>query len=954
MPEDPDHSVSWLQDGEEEGLIGRDRELEYMRERIDQTAEGGGQCILIKGEAGIGKTSLAKECAKYAENEVGFNILYGRCQDSKTPFLAWMEALKTIGLEHLIYQEPVKVEYASIIDNNGLHLAHVKTMETDLDDDLLNSMVTVVKDFLEDSFDKLGMGSKKKKHTLMEQGDYSILLVGGRHVGGMTISKGKTSDAIVEDLKAIIMDVNDVEEDTLKDWNGDLEMVSHLSTYIERLVKEKGGVRDPSRIVDERYLLFDNVSEELRYSAKDIPIMLILDDLQWSDSSTRELFHYVSRNTKDSPLLMLGIFRTEEVGEGLKDMLEKMSREGLRDDLELGRLSREHIKEMIHRRYEFALDSFVNAIFRKTEGNPYFVEEILRTLESEGNIDPANPRSLEDLDLDAIESISRNVDDVISRRLRMLPPDLYSALEWMSVTGNNVEYKLLYEVFKGKIEPKPLTQDEIQKMIDDDPKNAAQKISDAMDRPKVFTDSLMSDMLRDLSEAKLIREEETYKFDNALIQNTVYSRIPKDAKVTMHGYVGKIMERLYHSQLEGVIEKLAHHFIEARDAFKAFQYSLRAGEKASRMYSPDEALKHYTKIMKFRDEIPTIGRINILDKIMELSESVAWAKAIDYGEELIGLQDQVDDPLIMSRAYRVTGYLRTEKNSEVDLGLEYLERALELGEGAPEQNLRNLRVHGDILRHGGKYDKAFLVYQQAKAEADELGDELETAQVKVGMGALFFFKGDIGSAIDYFRDAISIFEKNKRFDVLSKAYNNLGVAYIHTKDHDMAIRAFEKSVEAGKKTNHEFAIAYSLSNLSDAYAQRFLEEGNDEDVKKCLDNADETRRVAERIGHKKLIAVSNGLHGLGYGLRGDMEKSEAHFTKALRSLKATKEADNYANMLVDRARVYKYNNDENTCLDDLKKARKMFHKMGQSAKVDELTKEIRELMGQEEPPPPED
>jgi len=153
-------------------------------------------------------------------------------------------------------------------------------------------------------------------------------------------------------------------------------------------------------------------------------------------------------------------------------------------------------------------------------------------------------------------------------------------------------------------------------------------------------------------------------------------------------------------------------------------------------------------------------------------------------------------------------------------------------------------------------------------------------------------------------------------------------------------------VEASKKTSHEFAMAYSLSNLADVYAQRFLVDGAEGDIKKCIQHAEETRRIAGKIEHKKLKAVADGLYGLAMGLNGDMKRCEENFEKALTVLKESKEADNYANMLVDRAKVYKYNNDENHALDDLKKARKMFHKLGQELKVEELTKEIRELMGQ--------
>lgn len=923
-------------------LIGRDKELDHMRKHVDSLEKGKGSCIMVSGEAGVGKTSLAEETGRYAELLHGYELLYGRCQDTKTPFLPWMEALKKIDMDDLIYTEPVKIEYASLIERTGISLASVQTLETDLDDDILNSMVDVVRNFINDSLGKLGMGSEKKENILLQHGEYSILLETGEYATGMAISKGKIGPAVIRDVKETISEINRKEAKVLKNWDGDLERIAHMDVYLEQLLKKHDGIKDTSKVKDERYLLFESVSEEIFARANRQPIILIIDDLQWSDASTRELFHYISRNTKKEPLFMIGIYRIEEVKEGLQDTLEKMSREGLKDSLELGRLLKKDVKKLITLRYGVTNDKFINAVFKKTEGNPFFIEEILRTLEAEEKIDKDDPKSFEKLDLSAIETISQTVSDVISRRIRGLDKQLYKVLEWMSVIGTNVEYEVLYGVLKDKFGPKVLTQKEIQEIIDKYPKSAAKRIAEAVSHNAEFDHSHMSQLIRNLMDINLIREEGTYKFDNVLIQETVYEKIPKGARPSMHSFVGEKLEEIFIENLDEVVEKLASQYVLASNSKKAYEYCLMAGDKAALMFAPTEALRHYENILAFGRKVDKKDRLVVLDRIIRMSEDTAWGRAIDLGEEVIALRKDVDDPLMLSRAYRITAMLRTEKNSETEIGLEYIENALELGKDSDEETLKNMKVKAEILQRDGKYDQAFMNYKKAMSKAYELVDEDLIAQIKVGMGALFYLKGDLDSSVDYFKDSINVLERKKQFDVLSKAYNNVGIAYISLEMYDEAIKAFERGVEIGQKVNHEYAVVYSFSNLADAYAKKFIKTSNKAQLNETLSYAEKASESANRIGNKRLIAVTEGLFGYAHGLAGNMDESKKHFDNSLKSLKKANEWVNYADVLHDRSVVYKINKMEDKQIADIEEALEIYKRFGQDKMVRELENELYE------------
>ncbi|MCK5547842.1 MAG: ATP-binding protein, partial [Thermoplasmata archaeon] len=175
-----------------------------LQQSLDKATEGVGSTMFISGEAGIGKTRLLKEVKSNAELK-GFQVLSGNSLfEELTPYMPFMEALRSGGLEHLFAEEAPRVEGVYLVTNNGLLVKEVLREETELDPDLFASMLTTVSDFVKDSLSMLK--GKERFDTLnrLGHGEYTILIESGRNANLVTILKGRENEFLVNDMREIL------------------------------------------------------------------------------------------------------------------------------------------------------------------------------------------------------------------------------------------------------------------------------------------------------------------------------------------------------------------------------------------------------------------------------------------------------------------------------------------------------------------------------------------------------------------------------------------------------------------------------------------------------------------------------------------------------------------------------------------------------------------------------
>jgi tetratricopeptide (TPR) repeat protein len=310
-----------------------------------------------------------------------------------------------------------------------------------------------------------------------------------------------------------------------------------------------------------RFQLFDAVTSLLRAAATQGPLVLILDDLHGADQPSLLLLGFLAVHLRDSPMLVVGTYRESEarLDPQLAGTLGDIIRHGQR--LPLRGLRERDVAEVVERvAGRRPPEGVVRAIHEATEGNPFFVDEVVRLLSAEGRLDSeAQVLSLR---------IPDGVRETIRHRLAPLPDRARQLLVCAAVIGR--EFRL----------------DTLQRVCELEPAELDGALSEAVDcgvvveRPATIG---------------------AYGFSHGLIREALYDDLGPQRRGLLHRSVGIALEELYAADLEPHVSELAHHFFVAATAgelAKAIDYSVRAGRRALSLVAYEEAADHFERALQ--------------------------------------------------------------------------------------------------------------------------------------------------------------------------------------------------------------------------------------------------------------------------------------------------------------------------------------------------------------------
>jgi DNA-binding SARP family transcriptional activator len=348
-----------------------------------------------------------------------------------------------------------------------------------------------------------------------------------------------------------------------REWGSELSrLVPELSHRIPDLPPPASG--EPET---ERYRLFEAVVGLLAEISSYSPVLLVLDDLHWADRSSLLLLRHLARAPTPSRLLILGSYRsTESRSEGFGAALAELRRERLVTRLKVTGLGRADTEELVRVRTGVAPShAFSQALYEETEGNPLFVEEIVRHLADAG-VQPDRAGAWEMQRFGLPESVK----EVISRRLERLDEN---AIEWLrvaAVIGRDFDLSLLESTVS-------LDEDAFLRALDE----------------------ALAAGLVDESDAG----SGHHSFSHALIRETLYDGMSTARRARIHRRVGDALEQ---AGPERHLSALAHHFTRAaqpHDAERAIRYALAAGAQATEMLAHEEAADHYARGLEVLERV---------------------------------------------------------------------------------------------------------------------------------------------------------------------------------------------------------------------------------------------------------------------------------------------------------------------------------------------------------------
>ena len=357
---------------------------------------------------------------------------------------------------------------------------------------------------------------------------------------------------------------------------------------------------DPGDPETDRYRLFEAVAGLLAEISSAVPVLIVLDDLQWADRPTLLLLRHLARSPHNTRVSIMGAYRdVDRWSEGFSAALAGLRRERLMVQLDVGGLGEAEAMELVRLRVGGTPSlELMRALYRESEGNPFFIEEIARHLSDFGvRSQDAGARDLERVGL------PDDIRDVIGRRLERLAP---SSIEWLrvaAVIGRDFDAGLLERVLG----------------FDEDRFLAA--LEDALDAGLV---------------AEAPGDPGRYSFAHALIRETLYEGMSSARRARVHRRVGAALEAAPAHPDESQIGALALHFTRAaepEDAERAIRYGLQAGEQATAMLANEEAAAHYARALEVLDRSDPEALRRRCDLLLELGEAqvrsgerpLAWA-----------------------------------------------------------------------------------------------------------------------------------------------------------------------------------------------------------------------------------------------------------------------------------------------------------------------------------------
>jgi len=474
----------------------------------------------------------------------------------------------------------------------------------------------------------------------------------------------------------------------------------------------------------EKRRLFAALTRFFLSQAATRPLLLIVEDVHWSDDTSLDFLHYLARHCTAQPLFVLLTYRSDEVGPSLGHWLAELDREHLAQEVSLSRLTRGETDTMLRAIFHLLPSrhtEFLQAIYGLTEGNPFFIEEILKSLVAADEI-VFTDGSWQHKPLGAWH-IPRSIQVAVKLRADQVSASARQVLLLAAVAGRRFDFAVLQQV----------THHDEQQLLT---------------------------LMKELMAAQLVVEESAdhFAFRHALTRQAMYAQLLARERKALHRTIAETLEQLYQTSLDSYLADLGSHFAAAEDWEKALEYAQRAGELAQRLYASRVAIEQYSRAIHAAGHLVRAMCHPLYRRRGQAYETLGEFERAqsDYEQALQAAHDAADGAM--------------EWQSVIDLGFlwagrdyaqagAWFRRAIELAERLGNTRLRaqslnrlgNWLVNTGLVPEGLQAHEEALVLFQTQQDTQGMTETLDL------LGTANSIYGDTVKAVEQYGRAIDLF-----------------------------------------------------------------------------------------------------------------------------------------------------------------------------------------------------
>lgn len=458
----------------------------------------------------------------------------------------------------------------------------------------------------------------------------------------------------------------------------------------------------------DRIRLFEAVGQVLEQAATEQPLLVIIEDLHWSDEATRDLIAFLARSLGPAPVGLLLTYRTDEVlrHHPLRPYLAELSRAAGVTRMELPRLDRAGVAGLLGQLFGEEPDpELVTSVYERTGGLPYFVAELACT---------------------------------VGIGCQDLPDDLRDTL---MVRANGLSSQALHLVRVMSTAGSAMGDDLVTAVIGDD-----------------FDRATLDRLLREAVDAGILTADERgYGFRHALLREAVHADLLPGEHARVHARFARALLTHPHLAQNKLASELAHHWAAANEQQLAFDAALEAARTS---VSPYEQLRMYERVLELWDQVvrtdPDLTRADVLEAAaLACRRTSASDRGLPFIQAALADTDPVAAPLDAARRYVIKGALEgllAEVGPRRD-GREFhgagdaastVETAVRLAEPYPEsiEYASALDAQATHLMLAGRYPEAAEVARRAEEVALRQGRDSLLASARITLGGCLVMTGD--------------------------------------------------------------------------------------------------------------------------------------------------------------------------------------------------------------------
>jgi class 3 adenylate cyclase/tetratricopeptide (TPR) repeat protein len=536
------------------------------------------------------------------------------------------------------------------------------------------------------------------------------------------------------------------------------------------LLKELKGERFRTR-------LFLIIEQLLLSQASKRPVVVVIEDLHWADQSSVDLLSHVLSLVDRGRLAIIGISRSRrdpgELWEKLAPVLET-----LRDrviEVQLRPLAGETCRHLVDEVLGGSRlpDAFVAEILDKSEGNPFFLEEVLRTLIENGVIERQGEKW-------AITSsqhkpeVPDTLQGVLLSRLDRLPENSRRIVQKAAVIGRVFLYRVLEKVA------------EIETGLDAE-----------------IASLEKTDLVREYCRAPEIE----YVFKHALTQEVAYQTLLAPARKALHRQVGEAMESLFHDRFQEFAGTLAYHYFAAEAWEKALGHSIRSGDAAFALCAYAEARGHYNRALTclaHLEEDPEHLRqkIDVTIKLVGASlQAESPEKNLARLLEAEKVAEQLQDPLQLARVQLWIGRAHYYAG-KLKEAIGYFQKVLSSVPTLEDPELAALpgAVIGRVLFMQGKFRESLQLLDRAIPLLESAKSRHEMLFAFMYRGGARTCLGNYAAGMSDLNGALEIARSSRDQNAEAMAHTGLALVHLEAGEYDEGINSARKALEVAEKS----------------------------------------------------------------------------------------------------------------------------------------------------------